>query len=108
MREIRETCVEHISGEDHITFSSNERKWINHIKRLKERYPNEVSIKRINPDGSLVAHLPVAWFQIKPKKKVHFSEEQIMAATARLEKGRLKRLDVIRVDDVHVGQERKQ
>ena len=106
MTDIRETGINHIAGEEHVTFFSSERKWINHIKRLKDKFPDEIDIKRENPDGSLVVHIPASWFQIKPRKKIQFTEEQIMAATARLEKGRLKRLAMIGVDDVHVGQER--
>lgn len=108
MTDIRETGANHIAGEKFVTFFSSERKWINRIRKLKEKFPDEVDIKHENPDGSLVAHIPASWFQIKPRKKIQFTEEQIMAATARLEMGRLKRLAMIGVDDVHVSQERNQ
>lgn len=108
MRDLHETGINHIAGDNFVTFFSSERKWINRIRKLKEEFPNEVDIKHENPDGSLVAHIPTSWFQIKPRKKIQFTEEQILAAKARLEKGRLKRLAMIGVDDVHVGQERNQ
>lgn len=77
------------------TFFSSETKWINQIWKLKEQYPDEVEIRHVNSDGSLIAH----------KKKVVMTEEQIAASKARLEKGRLKRLEMLG-DDAHVTEER--
>lgn len=102
MGDLRETTLDHVSGEDHATFYSGETKWINHLLRLKEQFPDEVDIRHVNPDGSLLAHIPVAWLKIKPKKKMAFTEEQIEASRARLENGRLKRLGKSG-DDVRVG-----
>lgn len=93
MAELRETTLDHVSGEDHATVYSGERKWINQLLRLKEKYPDEVDIRHVNDDGSLIAHIPASWFKIKPKKKVELTAEQIEASKARLEKGRLKRLN---------------
>lgn len=59
----------------------------------------------MNSDGSLIAHIPAEWFKVKPKKKVVMTEEQIAASKARLEKGRLKRLEMLG-DDAHVTEER--
>ena len=91
MGELRETTLDHVMGEDHATVYSGERKWINQLLRLKEKYPNEVDIRYTNDDGSLVAHIPASWFGIRPKKKMKFSQEQIEASRARLEKARLKK-----------------
>lgn len=93
MAELRETALDHVSGEDHATVYSSERKWINQLLRLKEKFPNEVDIRHVNEDGSMVVHIPASWFKIKPKKKVEMTAEQIEASKARLEKGRLKRLN---------------
>lgn len=97
--DIRETAIDHVAGENYATFFSSEAKWINLIWRLKEQYPNEVDIRNVNPDGSLSAHIPAGWFKIKPKKKVSLTEAQIAASKARLEKGRLKRLEMLGDDD---------
>lgn len=40
------------------------------IKRLKEKYPDEVDIQHTNKDGSIVAHIPIEWMRILPVKKV--------------------------------------
>lgn len=93
MVDIHETALDHIAGEDFVSVYSSERKWINEILRLKEKYPAEVDIRHTNDDGSILVHIPAEWFRIKPKKKVNLTDEQIEASKARLEKGRLKRLN---------------
>lgn len=103
--DIRETAIDHVAGEKIATFFSSETKWINQIWKLKEQYPDEVEIRHVNPDGSLIAHIPAEWFKVKPKKKVVMTEAQIAASKARLEKGGLKRLEMLG-DDAHVTEER--
>lgn len=99
MAEIRETTLDHVSGEDFMTFFSAEQKWLNAIHRLREQYPKEVDIRHVNEDGSLVARIPASWVKIKPKKKVTMTAEQIAASKARLEQGRIKRLQRTGDDD---------
>lgn len=110
MTEIRETAIDHVAGEDHATFCSSEKKWINYIHKLKNEYPDEVDIRHINDDGSLVAHIPASWIRVKPKKKVSLTQEQIEASKARLEAGRIKRLEMIGdvIGDVSQGKELEQ
>ena len=95
MSDIRETVIEHVAGEETATFYSAEKKWINLIYRLKQQFPDEVDIRYVNQDGSLLVHIPATWMKIKPKKKVVMTQERIEASKARLEKGRLKRLKQI-------------
>lgn len=104
MSEIRETSFDHVAGEDFATLFSAERKWINHILSLKEQYPDEVDIRFVNDDGSLLVHIPASWVKIRPKKKVNMTAEQIAASKARLEKGRLKKLEKNGDDDAHVAE----
>ena len=88
---MRETSFEHIAGNEYVTCYTAEQKWINQIRRLKKTYPDEVDIRYENPDGSLLVHLPLSWLKLKPKKQINFTEEQLAAARARLERGRQKR-----------------
>ncbi len=69
-------------------FFTSERKWINYVYKLKESHPDEVDIRHVNDDGSLIVHIPASWMKIKPKKKVVLTDEQIEASKARLERGR--------------------
>ena len=95
MSDIRETALEHVAGENIATFYSGETKWLNQIHKLKEQYPSDVDILHVNPDGSVLAHIPASWIRIKPKKTVVMTTEQIEASKARLEQGRIKRLQQI-------------
>ncbi len=81
-------------GENNIEFTQNSQtatvyfaqgRYIGKIKKLKERYPDEVEIAVENPDGSIVAHIPTKWIKISPCKR-EISEEQREAARERLAK----------------------
>lgn len=78
----RETAWNHIAGESFGTFYTQEFKWANRILAWKEEYPDDVDIRVINPDGSMVVHLPLSWFRIKPPRRM--SEEQKAKLAARL------------------------
>ena len=39
MNDIRETSIDHVSGEDYAPLFTSERKWINYIYKLKESHP---------------------------------------------------------------------
>ena len=42
------------------------------MKRLKERFPEEVDIV-VNQDGSIFGHVPAKWMTLKPPKQ--YTEE---------------------------------
>ncbi len=92
MDDFKETAWDHVTGEKFATFSTSEKKWIKAIEDLKKKYPDDVDIRVVNEDGSLVARLPASWFKIRPKKQTNMTQEQKDAARARLENARQKRL----------------
>ena len=92
----KETTWNHIAKDKYVSFSSSERKFINLIYDLQEKFPDEVEITHKNSDGSICAKFSYDWIRIRPKKNREMSEEQIAALTERLELGRLKRLENIR------------
>lgn len=83
-----ENVIEFLNNQDTITVSFCSRKWINKIKRLNEKNPEEVKIIAENKDGSICATFPVKYLKISPPRKV--SEEQKQAAGERLRKFRDK------------------
>lgn len=87
MSDFRETAWNHIAGEQTGTFYTAEQKWIDRITSWKEEYPDDVDIRYTNPDGSLVAHLPLSWFRVKPPKKL--SDEHKAKLAANLEQFRI-------------------
>lgn len=86
MADFKETCIEYIDIDKHATFCSSERKWINKIYKLKEKYPNEVHIEvsEEDNDGMIVASVPKSWMKISPPKKVNYTEEQRAAMAERM------------------------
>ena len=84
-----ETCVEFCNTDKTITVFSNETRYVQHIKRLAEQYPDDVVIKVDEtdlPEGGMIAWMPKAWFRMPkpPAKRGPMSEEQRAAAVARL------------------------
>lgn len=79
-------------GENNIEFTQNSKtatvyfaqgRYISKIKKLKEKYPDEVDIVAENYDGSIVAHIPTKWIKISASKR-EISDEQRKAASERL------------------------
>ena len=79
-----ETVYEHISGNDTFTVTAAERWSVGMIRRLKEKYPDQVDICRINQDGTVLAHLPLEWLRIVPKKRCSLSDEHRQALSERM------------------------
>ena len=93
MEDIKETAWDHVAGEKFATLSTSEKKYIRLVEDLREKYPNDVDVRCVNDDGSMVVRIPADWLRIRPKKKSSMTPEQIAAAKARLEAARLKRLE---------------
>lgn len=81
-----ENCIEFLRNEKTATVTFSQRKYITKIKRLAEKYPDEVEICAENEDGSIVAHIPVKYVRISPPKKL--TEEQKESLRERLAKVR--------------------
>ncbi len=86
MAEIRETVVELVAGEDHLVYSTNDRKYINRLRRRIADNPDEVRVLMDDPEFGLSVQCPASWFnEPKPKaKRKPLSVEQIALRTARL------------------------
>jgi len=67
-------------------FSSDEKRWINKIRKLKEQYPDQIRIiaEPETNDGCIYCQLPTSWLKIQPKRKIEMSEEQKNALRERL------------------------
>lgn len=93
MADFKETCVEYLDVDEHATFCSAERKWVNKILSLKEEYPDEVDIREYPEDnhGVILAHIPKSWLKISPKRTRDLTDEQRAAMSKRLADAREKR-----------------
>ena len=72
-----ETCFDYCNKE-HGYFSSDERRFINRVRNLKEQYPEKVRIIKEpeDNDGCIYCELPVEWFTIRVPKKMNLTDEQ--------------------------------
>ena len=79
-----ETSINYLSDDKHAVISTDERKWVNRINALKEEYPDQVEIRSIFTDGTVVAHIPKGWVKVRPPAKRVMTEEQKMKAAERM------------------------
>ena len=82
--ENRENVIEWLIGQKHIVVTFTEKKYINKVKKLAEKFPNEVKIKAVNKDGSIVAHLPKTALKLSVIKKRDLTEDERQAIRDRL------------------------
>lgn len=66
--------------------SSDERKWVNKVRKLKEQHPDEVRVIREpeQNDGCIYAEIPVSWFAIRPPVKRVLTDEQRQEMSERM------------------------
>ena len=71
---MNENVIEWLTNDSEVTVTLSQRKYITKVKKLQEKYPDEVRIVVENKDGSIVAKLPIKYIKISAPRKV--SEEQ--------------------------------
>lgn len=87
-----EFAIEWLRGAKTATVTAPCGSKLNHkIKKLAEKYPEEVTITHENADGSLVAHIPVEYIKVSKPASREMSDEQKEAAAVRLAEAREKR-----------------
>lgn len=77
---LTENFLEWITGDDKISVTFSQRKYINRLKTLAEKYPNDVDIYE-NADGSVFGHIPINWLRFSKPKEM--SDEQRQMASER-------------------------
>ena len=84
-----ETCLDYTTREC-AYFSSDEQKFIRKIRKLKEKYPDEVRIIKEpeDNDGCIYCMIPIQWFTIKPPMKRVLTDEQKQEIADRLKASR--------------------
>lgn len=71
----RENCIEWLTGQDRITVSLTQKKYINKVKTLAKSHENEVDFEE-NTDGSIVAHLPLSALKLSIKTTRNLTVEE--------------------------------
>ena len=72
-----ETCFNYCD-KDHGYFSSDERRYITKIHKLKKKFPEQVRIiaEPENNDGCIYCELPTSWLKVQPPKQMNYTAEQ--------------------------------
>lgn len=78
-----ETAVSYCGG-GRLYFSSNERRWITHIRKMQAQHPEQVVIiaQPEHNDGCIYASLPSRWLKLSPPRTM--SEENRAASAERM------------------------
>lgn len=76
-----ENAIEFLKDAKEATVTFTQGRYITKIRKLAEQYPDDVKIYS-DKDGTLVAHIPVSYIKINPKRKI--SDEQREKARDRL------------------------
>lgn len=86
-----ETCFNYTEKE-HGYFSSDERKFISKVRKLKEKYPEQVRIisDPEDNDGCIYCELPTEWLRIQPPKKMNLTDEQREQIALRLANSQIR------------------
>lgn len=82
-----ETCFSYCEiGDGRGYFSSNEKRWVNHVRKLAYEHPDKCEIIKEPQDngGFIYAKMPTSWLKVSPRRAV--SEEQRQAAAERFNK----------------------
>ena len=85
-----ETVIEYSIKDQPANITSDEGKWIRHIRKLAEEYPDDVRIvaQPETNDGAIFAYFPVKWVKVKPPVKRELGDEQKQKIAARLKNNR--------------------
>lgn len=80
--DIRENAIEWYCGNDTVTVTVHQKKFKTRLLEYARRYPKDVKIIANNPDGSVLAHIPLRYIRIKRPREL--TPEQKEAAIKRL------------------------
>lgn len=76
MSDFKENVIEWITGENTATITLTQGRTITKVKKLAEKFPDEVKIIHTNPDGSILAHISLRAIKINLTEKRELTEEQ--------------------------------
>ena len=93
MDDIRETTIDHTSGQKTFSVFSSEYVMARRLRKLAEQYPDEVEIVAQNPDGSLLLRVPQDWVMVRRPRKRSMTDEQKAQASERLHAAREKKFN---------------
>ena len=70
MTDVKENVIEWITGEDTISCTFTQKKYINKVRKLADKRPDLVPVFVENQDGSIFCHLPLKALKLYLKTSV--------------------------------------
>ncbi len=62
---VKENVIEWIEGDKVASFTFSQKRFINRVKKLCEKYGDDVEILGENPDGSVFGHISLRGIQLR-------------------------------------------
>ena len=81
MADYRENCIEWLNGQDTISVTLSQGRYISKVRKLAKKYPDLVQILAENDDGSIFAHMPIKSLKlniISPKELGNDEKEKLV------------------------------
>ncbi len=78
-----ENVIEFLENQERATVTFSQGRYKTRIRRLAAERPEECQIVAENQDGSLCAHIPVAWIKINPTQQLTEEQREQRAETMR-------------------------
>ena len=75
MSDLNENGIEWVTGDDTISCSFSQKKYVNKVKSLAKKFPDQVKVIE-NKDGSIFAKLPLSAFKLSISSRVFTEEEK--------------------------------
>lgn len=78
-----ENIIEFIENEERATVTFSQGRYKTRIRKLAAEHPEDCEIVAENQDGSLCAHIPVAWVKIIPTRQLTDEQREERAEAMR-------------------------
>jgi hypothetical protein len=81
---VNENVIEFLRNQETMTCTFSQGRFVSKVKKLAEKYPDEVQIVVENKDGSIVAHIPVKYLHLsRHSRDLTEDEREELAERAR-------------------------
>ena len=85
MDNMNENVIEFVRNSETATVTFCQGRFVTKVRKLAEKYPEEVQITHENEDGSIVAHIPTSYIMISNRKReVEYTEEELATLRERI------------------------
>lgn len=88
MDNVTENCIEWITGDERVTLTLSQKRFITKVRKLADKNPDEIKIEHTNKDGSIVCSMPLRAIKISLAEKRELTDEQRKEISDRLQKYR--------------------